>query len=80
MLEKAAELSIRLDVDGHRADITMLKTAMAVAACAHRQQVSEDDLREAALLVLPHRMRRRPFEETGLDVSVIDDVLGRDNA
>ena len=80
ILEKAAELSIRLDVDGHRADITMLKTAMTVAACANRQQVSMADLREASLLVLPHRMRRRPFEETGLDIAVINDVLGQEKA
>lgn len=80
ILEKAAELSIRLDVDGHRADITMLKTAMTVAACANRQQVSVADLREASLLVLPHRMRRRPFEETGLDIAVINDVLGQEKA
>ncbi len=80
ILQQAAELSIRLDVDGHRADITMLKTAITIAACDRRNQVSPADLREAAVLVLPHRMRRRPFEETGLDMAVIDEVLGQDHA
>ncbi len=75
VLNKAAELAIELNVDGHRADITMLKTAITIAAMDGRKDVDVKDLREAAFLVLPHRMRRRPFEEAGLDITVIDAVL-----
>ncbi|SEH32891.1 ATP-binding protein [Magnetospirillum fulvum] len=50
-------------VDGHRADIVMLKTAKALAAWAGRDEVIAADLDEAQSLVLPHRQRRRPFED-----------------
>ncbi len=75
ILQKTAELSVALQVDGHRADITMLKTAMTIAALASREEVELADLREAATLVLPHRMRRLPFEETGMDITVVDRIL-----
>lgn len=76
LLLKTADLSIALGVDGHRADITMLKTALTVAALAGRDEATAADLREAALLVLPHRMRRKPFEEATLDRDIVARVLG----
>ena len=67
ILTLAAALSIALDVDGHRADIAMIKTAMTIAAFEGRIQVSEGDLKRAAVLVLPHRMRKTPFDSGILD-------------
>ena len=55
-------------MDGHRADITMLKTAMTNAAYEGRTQVTKHDLVQAAQLSLPHRLRRRPFEEGTMDL------------
>jgi len=75
LLELVATISIKLEVDGHRADITMIKTAMTLAAYAGRQQVISGDIKEAAKLVLPHRMRRRPFEEGVLDWSILDQLV-----
>lgn len=63
MLEWAVTVGIRLEVDGHRSDITLIKTAMALAALAGRSRVLQEDLMEAAMFVMPHRMRKRPFEE-----------------
>lgn len=63
MMEWAAKVGIRLGVDGHRADITLMKTAMSIAAFSGRKAVTHEDMAEAALLVLPHRMRKRPFED-----------------
>ena len=74
ILEKIARICIALDVDGHRADITMLKTAMTLAAYHDRVEVTQKDVLEAAKLVLPHRMRRNPFEEVELDVSLIQAI------
>ncbi|MHB8765054.1 MAG: ATP-binding protein [Deferrisomatales bacterium] len=62
-LEQIATLSIDLGVDGHRADLAMIKTAAALAAFRARTEVTEDDLAEAAALVYPHRMKKTPFEE-----------------
>lgn len=64
VLELIARICIKLDVDGHRADIVMLKTAITLAAYHGKKQVEKTEVMEAARLVLPHRMRRRPFEES----------------
>jgi len=74
ILRRIAEICIELDVDGHRADIGMLKTAITLAAYDGRTEVSQTDVKHAARFILPHRMRRRPFEETGFDLSVIDRI------
>jgi Mg-chelatase subunit ChlI len=61
--EMIAEMCIRLEVDGHRADISTLKAAMTLAAFGGRMAPTEGDALAAAKLVLPHRMRRMPFED-----------------
>ncbi|WP_053955617.1 ATP-binding protein [Inediibacterium massiliense] len=63
LLSLTAEISIELGVDGHRADITMIKTAKTIAALNNRKEVNREDILEAAEFVLPHRMRTLPFEE-----------------
>ena len=75
LLLLVANLSIQLDVDGHRADITVIKAALTLAAFAGREQVLHEDVKKAARLVLPHRMRRRPFEEAVLDWSVVENLF-----
>jgi len=74
-LELAAKISIEMGVDGHRADISMIKTAMTVAAYNLREEVEEEDLLEAAELVLPHRMRRKPFEEGVMDFTKVLEII-----
>lgn len=75
ILEMAARISIEMEVDGHRADIAMLKTAMTIAAFNGRDKVSNTDLLEAGELVLPHRMKRAPFEEGIFNISKVKDVI-----
>ena len=61
-----AELTAEFQVDGHRADIVILKAALAHAAFEGRQSISEVDVLLAAELALPHRLKKRPFQETEL--------------
>lgn len=75
VLEMAARISIEMDVDGHRADISMIKTAMTIAAFNGREQVQSSDMIEAAELVLPHRMRRKPFEEGVINFSKVEEII-----
>ncbi|WP_227762157.1 ATP-binding protein [Zhaonella formicivorans] len=75
ILELAARISIEIGVDGHRADINMIKTALTMAAFAGRSEVVPADVLEAAALVLPHRMRRRPFEESILEFSKVEEIV-----
>ena len=77
ILKLAAEISVSLGVDGHRADIAMIKTAVTNAAYEGRITVEKRDMKTAAELVLPHRMRRRPFEDGILDIeSVFEKIEG----
>jgi magnesium chelatase subunit D len=58
-----------------RADIVMARTATALAAWAGRTDVLAEDVRQAALLALPHRRRRNPFDAPGLDEDKLDETL-----
>lgn len=75
LLFKVASLVIELKVDGHRADITVIKAALTFAAFEGRSEVLIEDIKNAAKLVLPHRMRRRPFEEGTLDWNKVEALL-----
>ena len=75
ILEMAAKISIALGVDGHRADIVMIKTALTLAAYYGRNEVLKEDIEEAAMLALPHRMRRVPFDEAKSDINTILDKI-----
>ncbi|WP_010268429.1 ATP-binding protein [Paenibacillus senegalensis] len=75
MIEWAAQIGIRLEVDGHRADITVMKTAMTIAALDGRGEVRQADMTEAAALALPHRMRKKPFEDMDSGAKTVQVVL-----
>ena len=64
-LMTVARTCINAHVDGHRADIMMVRAARTLAAWNGRTDITTDDLTQSARLVLPHRMRRRPLESVG---------------
>lgn len=72
-----ASLAVELGVDGHRADLAILETARTHAAWAGRTHLSAEDIRMAAELALPHRMRRQPFTDVRLDENRINAILER---
>lgn len=76
VLTKVAEVCAAFEVDGMRADIVTTRTAVAHAAWNGRTTVTRADIRQAALLALPHRRRRNPFDAPGLDEDLLDAVLG----
>jgi Mg-chelatase subunit ChlI len=59
-----AALTSEMQVDGHRADIVILKAAIAHAAFNRRTYVADEDILAAAELALPHRLKRHPFQDT----------------
>ncbi|MFD0425844.1 putative cobaltochelatase [Streptomyces parvus] len=75
VLRQIAATCAAFEVDGMRADIVMARTATALAAWAGREEVTADDVRQAALLALPHRRRRNPFDAPGLDEDKLDQTL-----
>lgn len=80
MMELAITLAVRLGVQGHRADLALIKTARTLAAYDKRNEVTQDDIRAAMALVLPHRMRRSPFEEPRVPQEQMEQVIEEFNA
>jgi magnesium chelatase subunit D len=74
-LRQIAATCAAFEVDGMRADIVMARTATTLAAWAGRTDVLAEDVRQAALLALPHRRRRNPFDSPGLDEDKLDETL-----
>ncbi|WP_028317868.1 ATP-binding protein [Desulfobulbus elongatus] len=71
LLFEIARTCLEVGVDGHRGDIIMLKTAKTLAALDGRTEVATDDIRTAAELVLPHRVRRQPLMEIADNVQAL---------
>ena len=63
IIEIIARICIYLQVDGHRPDITILKTAKTMAALKEKEEVELDEIRTCAKLTLSHRTRRSGLEE-----------------
>lgn len=64
-LRQIAATCAAFEVDGMRADIVMARTATALAAWAGRTEVLPEDVRQAALLALPHRQPAQPLRRSG---------------
>jgi magnesium chelatase subunit I len=71
MLYEIAQYCLDVGVDGHRGDIIILKTAKTLAAYEGRKQVCSADIRSAAELALPHRVRRQPLMEIADNVQAM---------
>ena len=74
-LRRIAALCAAFDVDGMRADLVVARTAVAHAAWRGATTVEEQDIRVAAELALPHRRRRDPFDDHGIDREQLDEAL-----
>jgi magnesium chelatase subunit D len=74
-LRRIAAVCAAFDVDGMRADLVIARAATAHAAWRGADAVTEEDVRAAARLALPHRRRRDPFDEPGVDDQALDDAL-----
>jgi magnesium chelatase subunit D len=79
-LRRIAALCAAFDVDGMRADLVVARTAVAHAAWRGAGAVEEQDIRVAAELALPHRRRRDPFDDPGIDRDQLDEALARAGA
>ncbi|MDY6824446.1 MAG: ATP-binding protein [Thermodesulfobacteriota bacterium] len=75
LLKKITKIAIEAGVDGHRADLVMMKASKTHAAFAGRTQVNEEDVFAVAGMSLRHRVRRGPFDHTELDMEVIKSAM-----
>lgn len=77
ILYAIADLSIRANVDGHRADTVMARAVAALAAYEDRKLAELRDVERVAPLVLAHRLHRRPFDSVRSDAETMREALRR---
>ena len=70
-LRLIAMMTSNMQIDGHRADLVILKTARAHAAFEGRRQINRDDILTAIQLAIPHRLKRGPFADAQVDMESI---------
>ena len=70
-----AALTSSLNVDGHRADLVILKTARAQAAFDGRTSINDMDIALAAELALPHRVNSTPFGQAGMSPTQLQEKI-----
>jgi Mg-chelatase subunit ChlI len=70
-----AALTASLNVDGHRADLVILKAARAQAAFEGRTRINDHDIALAAELALPHRIKRTPFQQAEMTTEQLQERI-----
>jgi len=71
ILRDCAEVCIALGSDGLRGELTLLRSARALAAFRGNVRINRKHLREVAPLALSHRLRRDPLDESGSSARVM---------
>lgn len=74
-LHSIAGLTTAMNVDGHRADLVILRGAQAHAAFQGRSHITDEDIVLAAELALPHRIKGRPFQDTAISAADLEERL-----
>lgn len=69
IIKLAAQLSNEANCEGHRAELVIIETARSIAAFDNRRSININDIKEAAELALPHRMRELPNENQSAEDS-----------
>ncbi|MCL2032860.1 MAG: ATP-binding protein [Methanomassiliicoccaceae archaeon] len=64
----ASHVALYFEMEGHRADITMVRAARANAALDGREKADKEDIATVAPMVLTHRIKRKPFEDSKFDI------------
>ncbi len=72
LIGAVADLSIKLGIESHRADITVITAAQTLAAWKQRTTVLWEDICEAAELALPHRLLQDPMKENSSELKLTE--------
>lgn len=75
LIRQVVDACLSLGIMTHRAEITVIRTAKTIAAFNGRILVTPADVREAMKLALPHRMRKKPFEEPHMHTQELDKLV-----
>ena len=78
VLEKIAQLCADLKVDGHRGELTIMRSARALAAFEGRRAVTNEHVKRVSAMSLRHRLRRDALDETATSEQIqqsVDEVF-----
>jgi len=75
VLTAIAMTSIHYKMEGHRADLAMIRAAKANAALEGRDEITFQDISTTAPLIIRHRMKAGPFEEAQFKQNELDSIL-----
>ncbi len=78
VLEKIAQLCSDLKVDGHRGELTIMRSARALAAFEGRRAVTDEHVKKVSAMSLRHRLRRDALDETATSEQIqqsVDEVF-----
>jgi magnesium chelatase subunit D len=76
LLHEIASVCSKLSVS-NRAPIVIARTAKTIAALSERIHVERDDVLEAMELALPHRMRKKPFEQPRISREKLEEIMSK---
>jgi magnesium chelatase subunit I len=79
LLRRVAEICVRLAIEGHRGELTVMRAAVALAAYENRRCATGEDVRRVAAMALRHRLRRSPMDEVDSGARIeraVSEVLG----
>ena len=74
-LRMIALMTSSMQIDGHRADLVILKTARANAAFQGRKYINRGDILLALELAIPHRLKRGPFADAEVNMSALENQM-----
>lgn len=74
-LRLIAGMMADMQIDGHRADLVVLKTARAHAAYEGRTTINDNDIALAIQLAIPHRLKRGPFADGSARLDNLQDQI-----
>jgi len=71
----AAYLAMHFNMEGHRADLTLIRAARANAALEGKTEITKEDIEKVAPLVLAHRVKKRAFEKSEFNDHEVHECL-----
>lgn len=80
LLNFISQLCCEFDARSLRADLVVAKVARTLSSLAGRLQVNFEDIRLAATLALPHRIKKKASDRSQFDQGRLDDLIGEQSS
>ena len=76
LMRKIVKIAIKLETDGHRGDLTLMRASLANAAFKGHKEVLPEDIMETVKSVFLHRMASLPFENAkNINMDIIEEII-----